>query len=117
MENYKKIIQIDLDGVLNNYDGNYNNGIIAEPRAGVREFLEKLSSEFDIEILTVQNKINTVLWLQKHELLNFISDVTNVKNQFATLFIDDRALNFNGDFEKIFEEIKDFKPYWNKSID
>ena len=58
---YKKIIQIDLDGVLNKYDGNYNNGEIADLKNGAREFLEKLSQEYKIEILTVQNKINTVL--------------------------------------------------------
>ena len=38
----------------------------------------------------------------------------NVKNQFASLIIDDRALGFTGDFKSILDKAKDFKPYWKE---
>ena len=32
------------------------------------------------------------------------------------MFLDDRAINFDGNFEKAYKNIKEFSPYWkNKS--
>ena len=38
----KRTILIDLDGVLNEYKGNFNKDFIPEMKVGVNEFLEKL---------------------------------------------------------------------------
>ena len=40
---HKKLIQIDLDGVLNNYCGNYDAEKIVDVKIGAKEFLEELS--------------------------------------------------------------------------
>ena len=42
----KKTILIDLDGVLNNYVGNYNKDFIPPIKAGAKEFLSDLSKNF-----------------------------------------------------------------------
>ena len=40
------------------------------------------------------------------------TNVSNVKNPKATVIIDDRALRFEGDYEKTFNDIINFQPYW-----
>ena len=45
-------------------------------------------------------------------LNHLIKDVTNVKNPFASVIIDDRALNFDGNYSSLLEKVKEFKPYW-----
>ena len=41
----------------------------------------------------------------------FFIDVTNVKSK-AYLYIDDRAIRFDGDFERTLKEIDEFRVYW-----
>lgn len=107
-----KLLQIDFDGVLNTYCGNYNENEIPNPREGVKDFLEKLSQTYRIEIFTVRNKKSIFNWLLKYELDQYIYNISNTKNPYASIIIDDRALNFNGDFNKTLEEIFSFSPHW-----
>ena len=107
-----KIALVDLDGVLNEYSGKYNEYEVPKIKKGAKEFLEKLSENYDIEIFTVRNKIRTVEWLQENNIIHLVKEITNVKNPYASVIIDDRAIGFNGDFNKVLDISKDFKPYW-----
>lgn len=107
-----KIALVDLDGVLDDYKGKYSEQEIPPIKKGAKEFLEKLSKVYDIEIFTVRNKIKTVEWLQKNKIQHLVKDVSNVKNQFANIIIDDRAIEFTGNFNSTLEKALDFKPYW-----
>ena len=107
-----KIALVDLDGVLNEYSGKYDEYKIPKIKEGAKEFLEKLSENYDIDIFTVRNKIRTIEWLQENKIIHLIKDVTNVKNPYASIIVDDRAISFSGDFNKVLELSKDFKPYW-----
>ena len=49
---YKKLILIDLDGVLNTYNGNFDAEVISPMREGAYEFLEELSKNYKINIFT-----------------------------------------------------------------
>ena len=111
---FKKIIQIDLDGVLNEYDGKYIKDYIHPIKKGAYEFLEKLSYHYSLELFTVREIDLCKNWLVENNIDKFFDNVTNTKNSFASIFIDDRAINFNGDYEKIFTEIMNFQPYWKK---
>ncbi len=108
----KKLISIDLDGVLNTYNGHFDENIIPPAHEDARDFLSELSNEYRIEIFTTRNKKAAFLWLQENKLIDYITDITNVKNPYSSIFIDDRAIGFNGDFEKIKHKIKCFKPFW-----
>jgi hypothetical protein len=108
----KHIIAIDLDGVLNNYIGNYSETIIPTPKEGVFDFLQTLSKNFNIEIFTARNPATVKEWLKKNNLEQFISNITNNKNPKARLFIDDRAINFKGSYSDTIQEVLNFKPYW-----
>ncbi len=108
----KKLISIDLDGVLNNYDGLYNHCKIPPLRDGAFEFIKKLSEEYNVELFTVRNKKLVIKWLKENNLSEYISNITNIKNPMSSVFLDDRAINFNGDFAAAYQSIKDFKPHW-----
>ncbi len=53
---YRKKILIDLDGVLNEYSGNYDPNIIPEIKSEAKEFLEKLYKTFDLYLFTTRNR-------------------------------------------------------------
>lgn len=108
----QKTLLIDLDGVLNTYKGTYKENEISPPRSGVKEFLEKISIDYDIEIFTVRDKTLTQNWLDKYDLAKYVKNITNEKKQYASIIIDDRALKFNGDFTQTLNDINNFKPHW-----
>ncbi len=106
-----KTILIDLDGVLNEYKGDFDKNSIPNIKQGAREFLEQISQSYEIKIFTTRNKLLTAKWLIANEIDTFISDITNTKDP-AFLYIDDRCINFNGNFEELSAGIHNFKPYW-----
>ncbi len=110
---YQKTLLIDLDGVLNNYT-KYTNDI-PEIKTGAKEFLEKLhsTSEFELVLFTTRNKIQAVKWLIENNLDSYFKDVTNIKIP-AYLHIDDRAICFKNDFDEAFEKTMNFKAYWKE---
>ncbi len=110
MQNRKTIL-IDLDGVLNNYTGQYEQNFIPEIKEGAKDFIIKLSRDFDIKLFTTRNKIMACKWIIKYGLESYISDITNVK-ELAWLYIDDRCLKFEGDFSLLAGQIKTFKTWY-----
>lgn len=111
MQPYKKTLLIDLDGVLNQYDGKFDENFIPPVKDGAYQFLQNLSQNFVIKIFTTRNRLLTSKWLSQNDLDKFVTDVTNVKDS-AFLHIDDRCICFDGNFENTLSKIDDFKPYW-----
>jgi len=109
----KKRIYIDFDGVLNNYKGWKGNDELFEPQIGVMDFLNKLSQNYEIYIFSTRNPLNIADWLIKHDLRQYISNITNVKEP-AYAYIDDRAIKFDGDYSNILAQLENFKPYWQE---
>ncbi|MBR1425745.1 hypothetical protein IJ579_09320 [bacterium] len=110
---YKRTVLLDLDGVLNQYNGKFEADFIPPPLNGAKEFLEKLSQRFDVKLFTTRNRLLAAKWLIEHRLDIYISDITNVKEP-AWLHIDDRCLKFNGNFDETFTNIQTFD-VWYKS--
>ena len=109
----RKTILIDLDGVLNNYKGDFNIAEIPSIKIGAREFLYKLSKNFNIKLFTTRNKILASRWIIKEKLDDIIIDITDRK-ELCYLFVDDRCINFCGDYNNLLDEIKNFKPWYRK---
>lgn len=109
---HKKTILIDLDGVLNNYTGNYKENHIPDIKNGAKDFIKDLSDSFKIKIFTTRNKILTTKWLNKYGLDKYIEDITNIKEP-AWLLIDDRCLKFDGNFNSLNEQIKNFRTWYS----
>ncbi len=112
---YKRKILIDLDGVLNEYNGSFDEKIIPKAKMGVNDFLEKLSLHADLYLFTSRNLISATKWLIKNDLEKYFKDVTNIKIP-SYLYIDDRCISFNGNFDETLSLVENFKPYWNKNI-
>lgn len=111
MSDFKKIILIDLDGVLNRYGiEKFDENYIPEIKEGAREFLKKLNKDFDLYLFTSRNLLHASKWLEDNGLDTFFKDVTNSKIP-AYLYLDDRALKFNVNFEETIKEIKNFQVY------
>lgn len=110
-ETMKKTIMIDLDGVLDNYNGNYIEDKIPDIKSGAKEFIEKLSKDYELILFTTRNSKLATIWLQDNKIDKYFKDVTSVKIP-AYIYIDDRAIKFEGDYNKTLDEIKKHKVYW-----
>jgi len=112
MNNFRKKILIDLDGVLNEYGKEkFDENYVPEIKNGAREFVEELNKDFDLYLFTSRNMLIASKWLIENKLDKFFKDVTNIKIP-AFLHIDDRAVCFQGNYKKTFERIKNFSVYW-----
>ena len=108
----KNTISIDLDGVLNIYNGEYRENEIPDIREGAKEFLHELSEIYNIHIFTVRNIELVKQWLEKYNLSDIVSEISDKKSQYSSIILDDRAINFDGNFQYAIEKIKNFKPHW-----
>ncbi len=107
----KKTILIDLDGVLNDYDGTFDENFIPPIKQGAFEFIKDLSKDFSINIFTTRNLLLVSKWLIENNLSDFIDDVTNIKKP-CYLIIDDRCINFDGNYNLLKQKIANFKVWY-----
>lgn len=111
MKQFKKTILIDLDGVLNRYEGKFDEQTIPPIKEGAFEFIKQLSNNFELKLFTTRNKILATKWLIENNIDKYFSDITNNKD-LCWLFIDDRCLQFDGNYAEMFEKIKNFKVWY-----
>ena len=86
MSNFKKCIQIDLDGVLNEYSGKFDEDYIPKLKEGAYEFLENLS------------KISSMMYIDDRAICfkgNYAETLKEVEN--LRLIGKNNALNVLGD--------------------
>ncbi|MBE7704621.1 MAG: hypothetical protein E7Z90_02265 [Cyanobacteria bacterium SIG29] len=108
---FKKTILIDLDGVLNEYTGNYIEGFIPSIKIGAKEFLEDISKDYKIKIFTTREFNLVQNWIKENNLDEIISGVTN-KKDLCWLYIDDRCICFNGNYNDLKNKINNFQPWY-----
>ena len=106
----KKTIMIDLDEVLNNYN-KYEEDSIPKIKKGAKKFVKILSDNYDLILFTTRNSKTAFKWLALNKIDKYFKDITNTKKP-AYIYLDDRALKFNGNFNKTLTEIKNFNTYW-----
>ena len=111
MGKFKRKILVDLDGVLNNYEGVYDENYIPELKDGAIDFLEKLYESYDLVLFTSRNLLLARKWLVKNKIDRYITNITNIKEP-SFLIIDDRCINFNGNYDETLEKIKNFKVWY-----
>lgn len=112
MSNFVKRIQIDLDGVLNEYGNEkFDENHIPKIKQGAYEFLEKLSKIAELHLFTTRNLLLSSKWLIENNLDKFFKDVSNIKSS-SYLYIDDRAICFKGNYSETLKEIENFKVWY-----
>ena len=109
----KKTILFDLDGVLNTYDGRYDKNYIPPIKDGAYKLVKELSQDYKIVIFTTRNSLIASKWILENKLEEYVENVTNVKEP-AYLIIDDRCINFDGNYNKLREQIKNFEVWYKK---
>ncbi len=107
----KKTILIDLDGVLNEYVGNFDKDFIPPIKHGAKVFLSALAEKFVIKIFTTRNRLLASKWVIENGLDGVVEDITNVKEP-CWVYVDDRCINFDGNFYGLIEKIENFTPYY-----
>jgi hypothetical protein len=108
----KPIVCVDLNGVLDAYQGWRGPEHWDAPRPGAAEFLRTLNERgFDVIVHTTRWRDDAVRWLEQHGLMQFVSEVTDRKVA-AHVFVDDRAVCFRGDFNETLREIAEFRAWW-----
>ena len=117
MNKFKKTILFDLDGVLNTYDGKYDENFIPNIKEGAYDLIKELSNNYKIVIFTTRNSLIASKWIVENGLDLYVENVTNVKVP-AHLIIDDRCINFNGNYSDLKEQIEKFEVWYKtgKSI-
>lgn len=106
------LLALDFDAVLAEYTGWKGFKFTGKPRKGVRAFLQHLeSSGVPFVVLTTRGDTKTVHeWFVKHKL-PMPQRITNEKIP-AQAYVDDRAVRFNGDYDELISQLKEFAVYW-----
>ena len=112
----RPIIALDLDGVLATYDGWHGPDTpIGTPAPGVHAFLNRLAAEgWDAVVFTGRPAAVAEAWCKAHGIRVPVHDSRNGK-PMATVFLDDRALRFEGSFQRALVQLEAArKPWWSK---
>lgn len=106
-QKYKPTILIDLDGVLNTYNGEYQEDFIPPIKEGAQDFIKKLYKKYTLVLFTTRDKQLAGKWLTDNGLEVYFEKITKIKIP-AYIIIDDRCLNFRGDYYSLLKEINNF---------
>lgn len=112
----RKTIVFDFDGVIHSYKSEWQ-GLLTipdEPVPGIREVMTQLMKDgYEVVIVSTrsssQEGIDSMTeWLNKHDIpFDYISDTKPP----AMVYVDDRAIRFDGNTENLVQEIEEFVPW------
>jgi predicted phosphatase len=108
----RRTIAVDWNGVLDLYCGYKGPEYVYQPRAGALSFLHQLCVRgYKVIVFTAADVDMVKQWLTDNLMMQFVDEVTNTKPP-AIVYLDDRAICFNGNFNDALQEIDDFKTFW-----
>lgn len=118
----KKVLAIDLDGTLLQYDGWKGDAHYGEPIAGMKEVLERVrAAGWTIVIWTTRSGDGAIrAHLAKHHIpfdylnKNPHGPPSDSPKVFADVYLDDRALRFEGSTDGLAEKILNAEPWFEK---
>lgn len=87
----------------------YIHGELKKERKELK--IKELRKKYKVVILTSRPKEQVIDWLNNNGFPSM--KVTNRKVP-AVAYIDDRAIQFKGNYKKVISRLKNFKPYWAK---
>ncbi len=117
----KETIVFDFDGVIHSYKSGWCgiDQIPDDPVEGIADLLKRIKNA-NYRIVIVSSRCSEKrgieaieAWLKKYDLNQYIDQISMEKVP-ASVYIDDRAICFDGKTEGLFEKITTFKP-WTKT--
>lgn len=117
LNNSRRTIAVDFDGVIADYEGYKGPGVLGTPRMDVIEAMRTLQSEgWKIVINTTrgESEIRPYLALHQvpHDEINRNSDYTTAgPKPVADVYWDDRAFCYSGDARKDLDLIRNFRTW------
>jgi hydroxymethylpyrimidine pyrophosphatase-like HAD family hydrolase len=114
-----KNVCVDFDGVIADYSQGFQGpGVYGEPLPGCAEMLRRLkdggwhivvcTSRRDAEMRHIKR------YLERHGIPH---DVVTGRKPGAHVYVDDRALPFDGDWARTLGRILDFEPYYYRDVE
>ena len=118
MNTVKKTVVFDFDGVVHSYTSGWQNEctIPDPPVDGIKEAIAEIREAGYIVVIVstrcayAKGKLAIMNWLEKYGIK--VDGIVEHKPP-AVVYIDDRAICFDGDSKSLLSKIKKFKP-WNK---
>jgi len=113
----KPTIALDFDGVIHlNQSFISSTIIIEEPVPGAASAIEQLSRQYKVVVFSCRANTPGGIeaiedWLTVHGIE--VDDVVDYKPH-ATVYIDDRAIQFSGDWQDTLEQVEGFEPWQSK---
>lgn len=120
----KKTVVFDFDGVIHSYKSGWKgDSVIPDPPVdGIEKALKEIS-EAGYEIVIVSARCASVVgkmaiqaWLDRYKLSKYVSRVCKAKPA-AIVYIDDRAICFDGNASELLQKVEQFTPWTKKKDD
>jgi adenylylsulfate kinase len=117
LNNSRRTIAVDFDGVIADYDGYKGAGVLGAAREDVRAALLQLREEgWKIVIHTTRGQEEVGEFLTRNEIphdeINHNSDYRTLGTKpVADVYWDDRAVCYSGDAQRDLELIRSFRTW------
>lgn len=118
---FKKTVVFDFDGVVHSYKSGWKGvtTIPDEPVDGIKEVIDELRQDYYVLILSTRcfqdGGVEAIMnWLDKYNIE--VDDVIGEKPP-AIVYVDDRALRFDGKTKGLVEQIRSFRNWIEESND
>lgn len=114
----KQTVVFDFDGVIHSYTSGWQGVTVCDdpPVPGIKEAIEAIRSA-GYEVVVVSTRCATAEGLEAVQLYldgyGIVVDCVQKEKPPAIVYIDDRAICFDGHPETLLGKIQNFKP-WNK---
>lgn len=109
----RKTVVFDFDGVLNSYEkGFIRPTVITDPPVeGIKEEIDKIREKYRVVVVSTRCAYDGGIeaiqkWLNKYGI---VVNKVQAEKPPAFAYVDDRAINFNGKAQGLFEKIDNFK--------
>lgn len=120
MENKKPTVVFDFDGVIHSYTSGWkgSNEIPDPPVPGIKEALKEIhDAGYEVAVVSTRCRsldgMNAISkYLEENNMAKYVNRICADKPA-AIVYIDDRAICFDGKPETLLSKIKAFKP-WNR---